>query len=108
MTGLMGAIATAKTAVLAASNPIPPIVPVAPPGAAGIVQMIGWLMWGLVGMCVIGMMTAGGLMAIGHSTERPYLAARAKSGFLWALLGAAVIAAARVLVGQAFGIGLTA
>lgn len=101
-----GVAAKASMVVLAAGgNPLPAVSPITPPGAAGITQIIGWLMWGLVGLCLVGMMTAGGLMAVGHTTERPYVAARGKSGFMWALVGAAVIAAARLIVGAAFNLG---
>lgn len=101
-------VKTASVVILADSNPLPNVNPVAPPGADGITQILGWLMWGLVGLCLVGMMIAGGLMAIGHTSERPYMAARAKSGFMWSLIGAAVIAAARLIVGAAFNIGVGA
>lgn len=38
----------------------------APPGSAGFISIMGWAKWIALGLCVIGLIVAGAIMAVSH------------------------------------------
>jgi hypothetical protein len=54
-------LATSASTVLAVVDP-----GVAPPGAAGIATNVQWVAWVVLALCVVGVLVAGGAMAVQH------------------------------------------
>ncbi len=86
------------------AGPVPDTAPngAGLPASGAIEKILSWLMWGSLIVCAMGAIVAGGAMGIGHVSERPHVAARGKTGLIWALIGAVVIGAAIPLVNAAF------
>lgn len=67
----------------------------APPGSGGFISIMGWAKWIALGLCVIGLIIAGAIMAVSHRRgEGGEHGARIG----YALAGVAVIAGAFSLV----------
>jgi len=67
----------------------------APPGSAGFISIMGWAKWIALGLCVLGLIVAGAIMAVSHRRgEGGEHGARIG----YALAGVAVIAGAFSLV----------
>lgn len=68
----------------------------APPGSEGFIKILKWAFYIASGICVLGVIAAGGMMAvaIGHGNSGQHVA---RLG--WALAGAIVIGVASALVG---------
>ncbi len=95
---------TTTTRVLA--GPIAPHQPDGSglPGAAAIDTIIGWTMYGALVACVLAIVVAGGMVAIGNTSARPHVAERGKVTLLWSLAGAVIIGVAIPLVNRAFAL----
>ncbi|WP_264032388.1 hypothetical protein [Cellulosimicrobium sp. SH8] len=81
-------------AVIPAQLPDP--APIQPPGTEGAVTILGWAKWVALIICILGLIAAGAMMAVGRS--------RGEGGehvgkIGWALGGVIVISAAVALVG---------
>ena len=74
------------------------------PGAAAIDTIIGWTMYGALVACVLAIVVAGGMVAIGNTSARPHVAERGKVTLLWSLVGAVIIGVAIPLVNRAFAL----
>lgn len=77
------------------STALPNPDPEAPPGFENIISIVGWIKWGALTACIVGIIISGAMIA---------LASRRESGadhlpkVLWAVLGAAIIAASTWLI----------
>jgi len=67
-----------------------------PPGAGGIEKILGWAAWVAVAVCVLGVLIAGGTMAIQHRRGE---GGESMSRLGWVLGGCIVIGSASALVG---------
>lgn len=74
------------------------------PGAAAVDTIIGWTMYGALVACVLAIVVAGGMVALGNTSARPHVAERGKVTLLWSLVGAVIIGVAIPLVNRAFGL----
>jgi hypothetical protein len=68
----------------------------APPGAQGFLTILRWAAWVAFGVCVLGVIVAGALMAV-HSRRGEGGETAARLG--WVLAGAIVVGSASGLVG---------
>jgi hypothetical protein len=68
----------------------------APPGAQGFLTILRWAAWTAFGICVLGVIIAGALMAV-HSRRGEGAETAARLG--WVLAGAIVVGSASGLVG---------
>lgn len=75
------------------------------PGAAQIQQLVGFVAFYGIASCLLGLVAAAGTLAFAHRTGRNGLEAQAKSAVIWALGGAALIAAGGGLVTFALNLG---
>lgn len=87
-------VASDLATVLPAQLPDP--APVQPPGTDGLVTILGWAKWVALFICILGLIAAGAMMAVGRS--------RGEGGehvgkLGWVLGGVIVISAAVALVG---------
>jgi hypothetical protein len=99
--------ASAARASLAAGSPVVPNPPPASPGpgSGAIATLLGWLKWLALAACAASAVAAGGMIAVGGVTRRSELAARGKTGLVWSVVGAIVVAVGIPLVNHAFRIG---
>jgi hypothetical protein len=74
------------------------------PGSAAVDTIIGWTMYGALVACVLAIVVAGGMVALGNTSARPHVAERGKVTLLWSLVGAVIIGVAIPLVNRAFGL----
>ncbi|MGH3812878.1 MAG: DUF6112 family protein [Pseudonocardiaceae bacterium] len=74
------------------------------PGARAINTIIEWTMYGALVACVLALIAAGGMVAIGNTSARPHVAERGKVTLLWSLAGAVIVGVAIPLVNRAFGL----
>lgn len=75
------------------------------PGAAQIQQLVGFAAFYGIAACLLGLVAAAGTLAFAHRTGRSGMEAGAKQGIVWALGGAALIAAGGGLITFALGLG---
>lgn len=84
--------------------PNPP--PVSPgPGSAAIATLLAWTKWLALAACAASAVAAGGMIAVGSLTRRSELAVRGKTGLVWSVAGAIVVAVGIPLVNHAFRLG---
>ncbi|HLX49441.1 MAG TPA: hypothetical protein VKS82_14025 [Streptosporangiaceae bacterium] len=83
-------------------NPAP-LSPAA--GGTAIATLIAWVKWLALAACGASAVMAGGMIAIGSTTQRSGLAERGKTALLWSVAGAVVVGAGIPLVNHAFSIG---
>jgi len=74
------------------------------PGAQAIDTIISWAMYGALVACVLAVVIAGGMVAIGHTSSRPHVAERGKVTLVWSLIGAVIVGVAIPLVNKAFAL----
>lgn len=85
------------SSILAAAGGIPnPGKGTAPPGSAGVTKILSWAAWLAVAICVVGVLVAGGKMAIEH---RRGGGGESVASLGWVLGGCIVIGSASALVG---------
>jgi hypothetical protein len=99
---MIGQLALHLTSVLAA-GPINNPVPSSPVSSAGVNLLLGYAKWGSLIACAAGALVSGGLMALGHLSNRPDSADKGKRALLWALGGAVVVALAIPTLNTVFG-----
>ena len=75
------------------------------PGSAAIDTIISWAMYGALVACVLAVVFAGGMVALGNTSARPHLAERGKVTLIWSLIGALFVGVAIPLVNKAFSLG---
>ncbi len=75
------------------------------PGAAQLQTLVGNVAFYGVAACLIGLLAAAGTLAFAHRTGRNGMEAQAKAGVVWALGGAALIAAGGGLISFAMTLG---
>ena len=68
----------------------------APPGSEGFLTILGWAAWIVFGLCVLGVIIAGGAMAV---SNRRGEGGEHASRLGWVLAGAIVVGSASGLVG---------
>jgi fructose-specific phosphotransferase system IIC component len=61
-------------------------------------------MYGALVACVLAVVIAGGMVAIGNTSARPHVAERGKVTLIWSLLGAVIVGVAIPLVNKAFSL----
>jgi hypothetical protein len=87
-----------------ADVPNPP--PASPgPGGGAVTTLLAWVKWLALAACAGSAVVAGGMIAVGSVTCRSELAARGKSGLVWSVVGAIVVAIGIPLVNHAFRLG---
>jgi hypothetical protein len=91
--------------VTAVSAGVPNPAPLTPAGAGAISTLIAWVKWLALVTCGASAVIAGGMIAIGSTTQRTGLAERGKTALLWSVIGAVVVAVGIPLVNRAFSIG---
>lgn len=74
------------------------------PGSNAIDTIISWTMYGALVACVLAVIVAGGMVALGNTSSRPHVAERGKVTLLWSLIGAVIVGIAIPLVNRAFAI----
>ncbi len=75
------------------------------PGAAQLQQLVGYVAFYGIVACLLGLLVAAGTLAFAHRTGRSGMEAGAKQGVMWALGGAALIAAGGGLIAFALTLG---
>jgi hypothetical protein len=92
--------------IAAGPGNIPNPPPASPgPGTGAISTLLAWTKWLALAACAASAVAAGGMIAVGSVTRRAELAARGKTGLLWSVLGAVVVAVGIPLVNHAFKLG---
>jgi hypothetical protein len=71
-------------------------------GSKGTNLLISYAKWGSLIACAIAAVVAGGLMGIGHLSNRPDAADKGKRALIWALGGVIVVACAIPVVNTVF------
>ncbi len=74
------------------------------PGSQAIDTIISWTMYGALIACVIAIIVAGGMVALGNTSALPHLAERGKVTLIWSVLGAMFVGLAIPLVNKSFGL----
>jgi hypothetical protein len=90
---------------LALPENIPNPGPVSPGVGGTVTTLLSWTKWLALAACSASAVIAGGMIAIGSTTQRTGLAERGKSALLWSVIGAVVAAVGIPLVNHAFSIG---
>ena len=75
------------------------------PGAAQLQQLVGYVAFYGIAACLLGLLVASGTLAFAHRTGRSGMEAGAKQAVIWALGGAALIAAGGGLIAFAMSLG---
>jgi hypothetical protein len=91
---LIQQLALHVTSVLAGGPVIGNPGPTSPVSAKGVNLLLGYAEWGSLISCAASALVSGGLMAVGHLSNRPDAADKGKRALLWSLGGAAVVALA--------------
>lgn len=94
--------ASAHTTPLAS---VPNPAPVSPAAAGAITTLIAWIKWLALVACGAAAVMAGGMIALGSTTQRTSLAERGKTALLWSVAGAVVVGIGIPLINRAFRIG---
>jgi hypothetical protein len=92
-----------QAASVLAAGPITNVTPTSPVAAQGVQLLLGYAEWGSLAACAAAALVSGGLMAIGHLSNRPDAGEKGKRALLWALGGAAVAALAIPTLNTIFG-----
>jgi hypothetical protein len=69
----------------------------APPGSAQLTEILGWATWIAMGVCVLGVVIAGGSMAVQH---RHGGGGESASRLGWVAAGCVVVGSASAIVNQ--------
>jgi hypothetical protein len=91
---LIQQLALHVASVLAAGPIIGNPGPRSPVSTRGVNLLLGYAEWGSLIACAASALVSGGLMAVGHLSNRPDAADKGKRALLWSLGGAAVVALA--------------
>jgi hypothetical protein len=92
---LIHQLALHVTSVLVAAGPvIGNPTPTSPVTGNGINLLLGYAEWGSLIACAASALVSGGMMAVGHLSNRPDAADKGKRALLWSLGGVAVVALA--------------
>ncbi|HEY2579891.1 MAG TPA: hypothetical protein VGI74_26560 [Streptosporangiaceae bacterium] len=91
--------------VSAAAANVPNPAPLSPAAGGAITTLIAWVKWLALVACGASAVMAGGMIAIGSTTQRTGLAERGKTALLWSVIGAVVVSIGIPLVNRAFSIG---
>jgi hypothetical protein len=95
VTDLVASVSISHSVMVPMDPAMPHVGPVEPPGAASVGTVLGWAKWVSLTICVLGLMAAGALMAVGsHRGEGG--AHLGRIGL--ALTGVVIISAASTLV----------
>jgi hypothetical protein len=98
--------ASAHTVVAAGLTNIPNPPPASPgPGGGAVATLLAWTKWLALAACAASAVAAGGMIAVGSVTRRAELAVRGKTGLVWSIIGAVVVAVGIPLVNHAFKLG---
>jgi hypothetical protein len=100
---LIHQLALHVTFVLAAGPVINNPGPTSPVSTRGVNLLLGYAEWGSLIACAASALVSGGLMAVGHLSNRPDAADKGKRALLWSLGGAAVVALAIPTLNTVFG-----
>jgi hypothetical protein len=81
--------------VLASGTPVPvPTVPNPPPvspiSGSGVDLLLGYAKWGSLTASGASALVSGGVLAVGHHSNRPDMADKGKRALLWSLGGGAI------------------
>jgi hypothetical protein len=98
-------LARGPARAVALSQSIPNPAPVSPAAGGAIATLIAWIKWLALAACGASAVMAGGMIAIGSTTQRTGLAERGKTALLWSVIGAVVVGVGIPLVNHAFSIG---
>jgi len=74
------------------------------PGARAVDTIISWTMYGALIACVLAIVIAGGMVALGNTSARPHMAERGKVTLIWSIVGAMFVGVAIPLVNKAFSL----
>jgi hypothetical protein len=81
------------TYVLASGTPAPAVpnpAPVSPISGSGVNTLLGYAKWGSLTACAGSAVVSGGVLAVGHHSNRPDMADKGKRALLWSLGGGAI------------------
>src|SRR6185312_9666408 len=96
----------AHAAIAAGPGKIPNPPPASPgPGSGAVSLLLAWTKWLALAACGASAVAAGGMIAIGNVSNHSNLAARGKTGLIWSVVGALVVAIGIPLVNHAFSLG---
>jgi hypothetical protein len=98
-------LARGPVLVSAATASVPNPAPLSPAAGGAIATLIAWIKWLALAACGASAVMAGGMIAIGSTTQRTGLAERGKTALLWSVVGAVVVGVGIPLVNHAFAIG---
>jgi hypothetical protein len=86
------------SALIAAGNLPNPGAGSPPPGVAGPVNtIVSWAAWAVFSLCVVGILTTGGRLAVAHHNGRG--AGESGASLAYVLVGAVLAAAASLIIG---------
>lgn len=74
------------------------------PGSRAVDTIISWTMYGALIACVLAIVIAGGMVALGNTSARPHMAERGKVTLVWSIIGALFVGVAIPLVNKAFSL----
>ena len=100
---LIHLLALHVTNVLAGGPVIGNPGPASPVSNKGVNLLLGYAEWGSLIACAASALVSGGLMAVGHLSNRPDAGDRGKRALLWSLGGVAVVALAIPTLNTVFG-----
>ncbi|MBC3842109.1 hypothetical protein GXW82_23615 [Streptacidiphilus sp. 4-A2] len=72
-------------------------------GSSGTNLLLSYVKWGSLIACAVAAVASGGLMGIGHLSNRPDSADKGKRALIWALGGVIVTACAIPMINTVFG-----
>jgi hypothetical protein len=98
-------LASGPQQVSTAAASVPNPSPATPAAAGAITTLIAWVKWFALVACGASAVIAGGLIAVGSTTQRTGMAERGKTALIWSVIGAVVVAVGIPLVNRAFSIG---
>ena len=82
------------TSVLAGGPVIGNPGPTSPVSSKGVNLLLGYAKWGSLIACAASVLISGGLMSVGHLSNRPDASDKGKRALMWSLGGVAVVALA--------------
>jgi len=72
-------------------------------GSKGTTLLLSYAKWGSLIACAVAAVVSGGLMGIGHLSNRPDSADKGKRALIWSLGGVIVTACAIPMINTVFG-----
>lgn len=91
---ILAQLAAETTTILAGGIPDPGNGE-APPGSEGFQEILRWAAWMAFGVCVLGLIVSGGMMAIAHNRGD---GGQHGSRLMWVMAGSVVIGSASAIV----------